>query len=176
MRHLRWTAALIAILVLPGCGGDSTPTTPATPAPTPTPCTQSVVRQVNGSLESLTLVYIPFTTNASGRLDITVDWTFAATPLGVYVVNAGTCPIDQFNADTCTYLVSSETFVKPRKVSVPNAAAGNYELLVANFSDTDESVSGQVVLSSTTCPAFAATGPSASRGGFGGRLSQSPLH
>jgi hypothetical protein len=165
MRNLRWIFGLIGILLLPGCGGSTTPTTPATPAPTAAPCTQSTVRQVNDSVGSLTLFYIPFSTNTSGRLDITVDWTFPATPLGVYVVNAGSCAIDQFNADTCNYLVSSETFVKPRKVSVANTNAGNFELLVANFSDTDESISGQVVLSSPTCPAFVSSPPAASWSG-----------
>jgi hypothetical protein len=175
MRHLRWTVGLIATLLLPGCGGDSTPTTPATPAPTPTPCTQSTVLQVNGAVPAFAGGSVQFTTTAAGRLDITVDWTFAATPLGVYLFNADSCSEDQF-PDACTFLIRSETTVKPRKVSLPNAAARSYELLVVNYSDTDESVSGQVVLSSPTCPAFVGTGPSASLRRFGSRLLQSPLH
>jgi hypothetical protein len=34
----------------------------------------------------------------------------------------------------------------------------------------------QVVLSSTSCPAFAAAGSATSARGFGGRLSESTLH
>jgi hypothetical protein len=88
-------------------------------------------------------------------------------------VNAGGCSIDQFNAKTCTFLVRSEITTKPRKLSVPNTAAGNYELLVANFGTQDESISGQVILSGSTCPAFAVGGSVTSAAGFGGRLSES---
>ena len=84
-------------------------------------------------------------------------------------MTAGACSIDQFNADTCTFLARSETTTKPRKISVANTAAGNYELLVANFGTQDESISGQVVLSSSTCPAFATAGV---EGGFHGQLKE----
>jgi hypothetical protein len=175
MRNLRWTAALILALLLPACGGSSTPTTPATPAPTPTPCTQTTLIQVDGAVPAFSLARVALSANASGRLDVTVDWTFATSPIGVYVVAAGTCTIAQFNADTCTYLARSETTVKPRKFSVANVTAGNYELLAANFSDVDESISGQVVLSSATCPAFASTGSAVSMGRRSNRLSESAL-
>lgn len=177
MRKLRWIAGLVMALFLPACGSSSTPTTPATPAPTPTPCTQTNVLQVDGSVPALSLARAPaFSVSTAGRLDITVDWTFAASPIGVYLVTAGACSIDQFNAQTCTFLARSETTAKPRKFSVANTAAGNYELLVANFGTQDESISGQVVLSSSTCPAFASAGRETSARGFGGRLSESPLH
>lgn len=175
MRNLRWTAGLIMALLLPSCGGSSSPTTPPTPAPTPNPCTQTTLIQVDGAVSSLSLARVAFAANASGRLDVTVDWTFATSPIGIYVVGAGTCPIAQFNADTCTYLARSETTVKPRKFSVANVAAGNYELLAANFSDVDESISGQVVLSSTTCPAFASTGSAVAMSRRSNRLSESAL-
>jgi hypothetical protein len=133
------------------------------------------VLQVNGSVPANSLARAPaFSVSTAGRLDITVDWTFAASPVGVYLVNAGGCSIDQFNAQTCTFLARSEITTKPRKFSVPNTAAGNYELLVANFGTQDESISGQVVLSSATCPAFASARSEASAAGFGGRpLSES---
>jgi hypothetical protein len=162
---------LLMALVLPACGGSSTPTTPATPAPTPTPCSQSVLIQVNGAVPARSLGRVSFSATASGRLDITVDWTFATSQIGVYLVGAQTCPIESFNAGTCTFLARSETTVKPRKVSV-NANAGNYELLVANFSTQDESISGQVVLSSSTCPAFASAGRETSLGGARGPLTE----
>lgn len=149
MRNLRRVVGLLLAGVLPACGS-STPT----PLPTPTPCSQTPVLQVNGAVPARGLGRVAFPVSASGRLDITVDWTFATTPIGIYLVTASSCPIDTFNAGTCTFLVRSETTVKPRKASA-NVSAGNYELLVANFSAQDESVSGQVVLSSSTCPAFA---------------------
>jgi len=176
MRNLRWTVGLIMALLLPACGGSSSPTTPATPAPTPNPCTQTTLVQVDGAVAARTLGRVPFSATAAGRLDVTVDWTFATSPIGIYVVSAGTCTIAQFNADTCAYLARSETTVKPRKFSVANVTAGNYELMAANFSDVDESISGQVVLSSTTCPAFASTGPAVSMSRRSKLLSESPLH
>jgi hypothetical protein len=173
MRTLRWIAGLLMAFLLPGCGGSSTPTTPATPAPTPTPCTQTNVLQVDGSVLARNLGRAPaFSVSTAGRLDITVDWTFPASPIGVYLVAAGACSIDQFNAQTCTFLARSETTTKPRKISVANTSPGNYELLVANFGTQDESISGQVILSSSTCPAFASAGREASASGFSGPLSE----
>jgi len=173
MRKLRWIAGLLMALLLPACGSSSS--TPTTPTPTPTPCTQTNVLQVGGSVPTASLGRAPFSVSTAGRLDITVDWTFAASPISVYLVTAGACSIDQFNAQTCTFLARSETTTKPRKISVANTAAGNYELLVANFGTQDESISGQVVLSSSTCPAFAAAGSEASARGFSGRLSESTV-
>jgi hypothetical protein len=175
MRKLRWIAGLLMALLLPGCGSSS-PTAVPTPAPTPTPCTQTNVLQVDGSVPARSLAHAPaFSVSAAGRLDITVDWTFAASSIGVYLVTAGGCSVDQFNAQTCTFLARSEITTKPRRFSVPNTAAGNYELLVANFGTQDESISGQVVLSSATCPAFAAASRELSAAGFGGRLSESTV-
>ena len=173
MRTLRWIAGLLMAILLPGCGS-STPTAVPTPAPTPTPCTQTNVLQVNGSVPANNLARAPaFSVSTAGRLDITVDWTFAASPIGIYLVTAGGCSIDQFNAQGCTFLARSEITTKPRKFSVPNTAAGNYELLVANFGTQDESISGQVILSSSTCPAFASARSEASTGGFRGQLAES---
>jgi hypothetical protein len=173
MRKLHWIAGVVMALFLPSCGSSSS--TPTTPTPTPTPCTQSTLLQANGAVPSLNLARVAFSVNTTGRLDVTVDWTFAASPIGVYVVSAGACSIDQFNAETCNFLARSETAAKPRRFSVANTAAGNYELLLANAGDQDESMSVQVVLSSATCPAFASAAREASARGFGGRLSESPL-
>jgi hypothetical protein len=174
MRNLRRVAGLLLAGLLPACGGSDTPSSVPTPAPTPVPCSQSVLIQVNGAVPQRSLGRVAFSATSSGRLDITVDWTFAASQIGIYLVTASSCPIDSFNAGTCTLLTRSETTVKPRKISV-NASPGNYELLVANFSAQDESVSGQVVLSSSTCPAFAVAGPPAALAGARGPLTETIL-
>jgi hypothetical protein len=96
-----------------------------------------------------------FSTSTTGRLDVTLDWTLPASPFGVYVVQ-GACNLQQFNARTCNFILRSDSGPKPRKVSASNVAAGSYSLLIANFSSQNESVSTQVVLSSSTCPPFAA--------------------
>ena len=174
MRKLRWIAGLVMAFLLPGCGS-STPTTVPTPAPTSSPCSQSALIQANGAVPPRSLARVAFSVPTTGRLDVTVDWTFAASEIGIYLVFAGGCSIDQFNVGTCNVLSASETTAKPRKFSVANTAAGNYELLVANFGTQDESISGQVVLSSSTCPAFASAASGASARGFGGRLSESTI-
>ncbi len=149
-----------ALAALTGCGGGSdTPTTPATP--TPAPCTQSsLFGPAGGSVPARTIVLVPLTTSAAGRVDVVLDWTFPTSPMGVYLVQGG-CSVDQFNIRTCSFLIQSEpNGVKPRRVSASNVAPGAYTLLIANFATVDESASTQVFLSSATCPPLAASAPS----------------
>jgi hypothetical protein len=97
----------------------------------------------------------PFSTSTPGHLDVTVDWTFPASPIGVYIVQ-GACNLEQFNARTCNFLLRSESGPKPRRASTSNVAAGSYTLLIANFASQQESVAVQLVLSSSSCPPLAA--------------------
>jgi hypothetical protein len=102
----------------------------------------------------------------TGRLDITVDWTNASSDIGVYLVPANTCTLEEFNARSCNFLVLSDpSRVKPRKISTPNFNAGNYRWLLANYSDNDESVSFQFVLSKGSCAALTGGEPTAFSGG-----------
>lgn len=149
------SAGLVLAAMLPSCSDSSSPTPVSTPPPTTTPpCTQSVLFQGSGELPSLTLVPVPFTTTATARVDATIDWTFADSSIGVWLVSANTCNIDQFNARSCNFLIRSESGGKPRKVSAANVAAGAYELLIGNFGSQDESGTAQVVQSSASCPAL----------------------
>ena len=126
-------------------------------------CTQSVVMQDGWAVKSRTLHYEDFSVPDTGRLDITVDWTVAANPIGVYLVPANTCTLAEFNARTCNFLVRSEpSSQKPRKISTPNFAAGNYRWMVGTFGETDESLSFQLVLSKGSCAPLTGTPPGAS--------------
>ena len=128
-------------------------------------CTTTNVLQDSGSIPSGWVVWDEFSVPDSGRLDVTLDWIYAASEIGFYLVPVNTCTtIEQFNARSCNFLLRSEpSTTKPRKVSTPNFTAGNYRWLVANYSDQDESVSFQVVLSKGTgCSALAVGSPSAS--------------
>ncbi|HEX6738782.1 MAG TPA: hypothetical protein VF310_10935 [Vicinamibacteria bacterium] len=119
------------------------------------PCTQSVLVQESGPIDGLTLLYDDFSVPEGGRLDVTLDWTNASSPIGFYLVPANTCgDVDAFNARNCNFLITSETTTKPRKVSRADFAAGNYRWLIGNFSDNEESVSLQIVLSKGSCAAF----------------------
>ena len=157
-------APLVLAALLPACGGSSSSPTTTTPTTTQPSCTQSVVLQSGSTgLSSFFVDYLPFATTTTGRFDVTVDWTFPSSPIAVYLVR-GACDIDQLNARTCDFVLRSEasTTPKPHKQSASGVVAGTYTVIVGNAGDQDESVSAQVVLSSATCPAFAA-GPGASR-------------
>jgi len=123
-------------------------------------------------LGSFVVVTAPFTAGTAGRLDVFVDWTFATTPIAVYVVR-GTCSLEQLNARTCDFVLRSEaaTTPKPRKLSAPNVAAGNYLLIVGNAGTQDEASSAVIQVSSASCPAFAAAGTVAQSAGESVRYS-----
>ncbi len=87
--------------------------------------------------------------------------------MGFYIVPANTCTLAEFNARTCNFVVRSEPVTtKPRKISTPNFAAGNYRWLVANYASQQESVSFQIVLQKGTgCAPLAGGAPSAAARG-----------
>ena len=174
-RTLNVATAVAFAFTLGACGNkeDNCTTNPSGPTcptrtPPPPPCTQSVVESGTGTLEARTIRYNDFSVPASGRLDTTVDWTNASSAIGVYLVPANTCLLDEFNARTCNFLVRSEpSSVKPRKISTPNFSAGNYRWLMANFTSSDESISFQFVLSQGPCAAVTGGAPTAFSAGDG---------
>ena len=143
--------------LLPGCGGSSGST--SSPGSS-TPCTQTVVLQDSATgLGSFQVAYLEFVTATTGRLDVTVDWTIAASPIAVYVVR-GECTLDQLNARTCDFVIRQEAMnvPKPHVFSAADVAAGTFDLILGSIGDEDESLSAQVVVSSPSCPAPAGVG------------------
>lgn len=164
-------AAAALALTLGACGGDGgtvstcpagqvgTPPNCSTPPP---PCTQNAVYTDSGRVPSRTLIFDDFPVTESGRLDMTLDWTNPSSLMGLYLVPAGTCTLDEFNQRTCNFLVRSDPpGPKPRKISAASLPSGNYRVLVANFSGADESAALQLVLSKGGCPAHSGVPPSA---------------
>ena len=153
---------LMAAVLLPGCSSDSNPPVTSTPPPPTTlpPTTQTVVQSGSGSLPVLNLALIPFSISSTGRLDVTVDWTFASNDVDVYLVR-GACTFDQFINLGCNIIAFSESgTAKPERVSSSGATAGSYFVAIGNLGPTDESVAFQVVL--TTGPGVSSvTGASA---------------
>ena len=99
---------------LPGCGGGSGgPTGPV--IPTPAPCSHSTLLQGSAALPANVADFESFTTTATGRLDLTVDWTFSSSLIGLFVAQAP-CEFDQFKAGTCRFLL--------QMASPPEAAEG----------------------------------------------------
>jgi hypothetical protein len=165
-----WGALAAGLALLSGCGGGGSPTTATspTPTPTPTPCTQAVIFSGQGQLPASSADYEDFTTSAAGRLDISLDWTFTSSMMAVVVVRAGSCPFDQLQAGTCTFLVQGggpgtgvPPGTKPLKISTPNFAAGAYNLIILTATTQDESASIQVVLSQGSCAALTSSSESA---------------
>src|SRR5262245_53376809 len=105
-RRTHALAWIVAVAALGGCGSDKVvrdETCPAGTTGTPPNCTavqtcsQTVVVQDAGSAKPRILYYNDFSVPDTGRFDMTVDWTIPASPIGVYLVPANTCTIDEFN-------------------------------------------------------------------------------
>jgi hypothetical protein len=148
VRHsIALAAGLSLVLGLWGCGGSSGGPSPI-PTPVPTPTPPVVVSQGGGPIEAGFIVMAqPIVTTAAGRLDVTVDWTFASNDIDVLIAR-GACSFDQFDNGQCNIAAFSiSTTAKPERISVSGAAAGLYTLFVENFGPGDDSASYQVVLS-----------------------------
>jgi hypothetical protein len=128
-----------------------------------TDCTTTNVVQESGGIRARTVVYEDFSVPDSGRLDVTLDWTVPSSPIGFYLVPANTCnTVEEFNGGSCNFLIRSESGAKPRKISTPNFAAGNYRWMIGNYSTEQESVSFQIVLQKGTgCAPLAGGAPAA---------------
>jgi hypothetical protein len=139
---------------LPGCGGSSSVTGPSNP--TPAPPVQTVVQQGTFQLVSLSRAQaagLPadaarseFTLATGGKLDVIVDWTFASDPVG-FGVYQGSCTFALFYADSCNQVgLAQASTNKPARVTLNNAAAGGYTVVVTNLGANDESGSYQILL------------------------------
>jgi hypothetical protein len=160
MRLAPLAASFVCLTVHLGCGGGSSTTPTPVVQATPIPCTRTPLFQGSGQLPANTVDFESFTTTATGRVDVSLDWTFASSTIGVAIAQ-GPCSFAQLQAGACTLLLQTVSPPKPLKASVSNVAAGTYGLIILNPNSVLESMSLQVFLSSSTCPA-AASGPSQS--------------
>ena len=142
--------ALGCALVLPGCGGSSGGSTSPTTTPTPRPTVRNVVLQSSFSgLEpfdtSEMLWFDAFITNATGDVDITVDWTFASNDVDVFLargtVAQAQSPACQEDRPECPLELVAQvtTLSKPEVLRISGLAAGSYLVVVVNFGTTNES-------------------------------------
>jgi hypothetical protein len=148
-RCVQLLSCALVVALLTGCGGGST--TPTTPS-TATPCVQTTLLQGSASLPAYTADVESVTTTATGRLDVTFDWTSPASTM-LFAVAQDPCSFDQLQAGSCKVLLNSSSPPKPLKGSVQSAAAGTYVLFFGNTTAAVESMSAQVVLSTGSCPA-----------------------
>ena len=138
-------ATLVAVCLLPACGGDSGSGPTPVPTPAPTPAPPQVVLAGNRALPAGSATGAAFNTDRTGTIEATVDYTFASSDI-VVLIARGNCTADLFLADQCVYAATSLSGPKPRVVTVPGAAAGTYTLIVGNLGAVDEAIATQVLL------------------------------
>ena len=146
-----------------GCGSNPTgpgcPTSPTPPPATPRPAV--VIDRGEGSLPVLTVLLRPVSTTETGAFDATVDWTFAANDVDVFLAR-GNCSFEQFVQDQCAIAAGSmSTTAKPERIRLANQPAGTYTLGVVNFGPGDESVAYQLVFTPGTAAASTSQAASA---------------
>jgi hypothetical protein len=148
-RMLTFLAAGSLALGLAACGGGGDPIVVATPTPPPTPPPPKTVAQGGQALEVGYAYGFYFNIDATGTLDVTVDYTFPDSLMLVWLAK-GRCTPEQFEAEQCTYLTTSFTGGKPRKFSVSSQPAGTYTLIVGNLGPKGESFSYAVVFAQSS--------------------------
>jgi hypothetical protein len=148
MQTSKKTAALLTAtlaVLLQGCG-DGGGSSPTTPSPTPAPPSTVVITQGSGTLRAGFVGAVRFSTTAAGRLDVTVDWTFASNDLDIAIFT-GSCAAQQIVDLLCGVPAGlSETLNKPERLSLAGASAGDYTLAIDHLGARDESISYQMTL------------------------------
>jgi hypothetical protein len=135
-----------SLLTFGGCGGSNSPTNvPAVTTP-PAPVSTVLAEGSRSNLGVNALLGLdPFTTDAIGTLDVTVDWTFVTNNVQIYLAYAP-CSVEQFNAVDCSIAgMSVSPTAKPERLHLTNLRAGTYSLLIDNRGLTVESVAFQIV-------------------------------
>jgi hypothetical protein len=137
--------ALCGLLLLAGCGGKG----PLDPdeGPSPGPGSTETVLNQGWALEPLQIMYVDAgVTGTGGTVDATVEWTFAANDVDLYVT-ATACSAEQFAQDRCAYKAKADsTTAKPERVSFSVSGGDSYRFWIVNFGPQRESGTFQAVL------------------------------
>lgn len=166
---MRIRALLIAGAVIgaAGCGDDNNNNT-TTGTST---CAQTAVADKQVSINDTTMTVVPFTTTATGRVDVTVQWTTpSGVQVGAFIAPTGSCNQSQFTGNSCTFTGRSAgtggdtgstaafTGSSPGKFATQSVPAGSYDLILTSYgagTGVEEPVSAHIVSSvGTNCPAF----------------------
>jgi len=102
-------------------------------------------------IPGITQVIQSFTTPTTGWLHFAVDWVSPETMIRMVLAQAP-CSPDQFRVNGCNVISDQFPPPKPLEVSSFWLRPGNYDLLLANFTTTEEIASVKVTLMSTGCP------------------------
>jgi hypothetical protein len=152
----RWTcvlglrlAAVGLVITLAACGGNSPSTTPTTTPATTTTTTQPpagiTLSQGNELIPNRQLFLGDVKVEQVGRLDITIEYTFADSQILFWLTDRK-CTRQWFENDECDYLTKSLGGPTPRTVTVPSVKVGTYTFFVSNDGPHDEQVKYRIVL------------------------------
>ena len=135
-----------AAMALSACGSGSSPQQATPPTTTPGPV-QVVVASGTASIPARRALLVPFTLPSTGTLDITVDWTFPANEIDIYLA-VGSCTVEQW--PDCNWIDGSESRdFKPERLRVLAGQPGPYVLDIGNVGPGAESVSFEVTLTTS---------------------------
>ena len=134
--------ALTLVIGLTACGGDSGsgPTTP--PVTTPPPPVRQVIGNFTfslGAVEMTRPVEVTVSGSGTGTVDATVQWTFAANDVDLFLTDRNCGATSIFNLGNCNILARADSFtIKPEVIST-RLGAGVYRLYVYNDGPGGES-------------------------------------
>jgi hypothetical protein len=136
-RVLLSTGVLTLLLLGPGCGGGVTDPDPDTGGQPK----RSVISEHGWGLEPFDAdaVDITLTGAGTGTLDATVEWTFAANDVDLYVT-ATACTAEMFANDRCAFKAKADSSTtKPERVSFGVSAGDTYRFWIVNYGPQRES-------------------------------------
>ncbi len=119
-------------------GGEGSPAAPSTPAVSQ-PVTQNLPAQPFVGVAPGAPSFFPLTINGTGTATATLNWTFAANDLDIYVTSS-TCSATTFaQVAACTPIAATtSTTAKPETVTF-NVTPQTYRIWVLNFGPGSES-------------------------------------
>jgi hypothetical protein len=119
------------------------------PGPTTGPC-QEMEFGGQSRIPADTYVVQSITLPETGRLDVTLDWMLTTNIVSLTLAQAP-CSVEDFQADKCNVLLNLFPPPKPLVGSTYWLNGGKYDLLLGNFSPTEETASTHVVFRTTGC-------------------------
>jgi hypothetical protein len=147
--------ALCLGVLLAGCGGGPTASTPvATPtsSPTPAPVVTLLKEGSVNNLHVLGVFALVFNTTKTGAIAATVDWTLKSDYVWTGLVagnNPCVTPDRFFHPSTCRFVrVASRHDTKPQVIDAVAQAPGTYTLYTVNVGPKVQALSYQVFLTS----------------------------
>lgn len=141
-------AALALVMGLTACGGGSTNPTPPPVNNNPPPPVRSVIGNFTFSLGPIGLAQpVEVTVSGNGTMDATVQWTFSANDVDLFLTDRSCNATSIFNLGNCNVMARADSFANKPEVIRQTLGTGVYRLWVYN--DGPGSESGTLVVGFT---------------------------